>query len=117
MKKDHVLYAIALLIGVVIWVVIAQLSGRREAWDSDLYFSFGMTAACVASFALGLIEPARAWRWGVLPFVGQFIAMLAMAGVGSLLPLGVIMLGILSIPAILTARLGAYVAMKRSASS
>jgi hypothetical protein len=117
MKKDYLLYAVAALIGVAIWVAIAAISGKREAWDSDIYFSVGMTVACVASFVLGSIEPERPWRWGALPFAGQFVAMLAMAGVGSLLPLGVIMFGVLSIPAILTARLGAFVATKRRASS
>jgi hypothetical protein len=117
MKRDHVLSAIALLIGIALWVAITKLSGRREAWDSDLYIWVGMTTACAASFVLGFIEPVRTWRWGLWPFVGQFVAMLAMAGVGSLLPLGLVMFGILSIPAILTARLDAFVAMKRRASS
>ena len=62
MKKDYLLYAVAALIGVAIWVAIAAISGKREA-------------------------------------------------------LGVIMFGVLSIPAILTARLGAFVATKRRASS
>src|SRR5262245_48309933 len=122
MKKDHVLYAIAFLIGVLIWVAIAKLSGRREAWDSDLYYSAGMMSAFVTSFVLGWLEPERSWRWGALPFVGQLVAMLALAfvdgsGIGSLLPLGVIMFGILSIPARLTARLGAFVAIRWRASS
>jgi len=90
MKKGYLLYAVAALIGVAIWVAIVEISGKREAWDSDIYFSVGMTVACVASFVLGLIEPERPWRWGALPF---------------------------AIPAILTARLGAFVATNRRASS
>jgi len=117
MKRDYVLYAIAALIGAVLWVVISQMSGRREAWDSDLYFSLGMSVSCLVSFVFGLIAPERSWRWGAWPFAGQFLAMLAMAGVGSLLPLGIIMFGILSIPAMLTARLGAFIASKRRAAS
>lgn len=109
--------AVAMAVGAAIWLAISQISGRSEAWDSPLYFSLGMSLACAASFVLGFLEPRWSWRWGVLPFAGQFVAMLATTGFGNLWPLGLAMFGILSMPAILTARLGAYVAMKRRASA
>jgi hypothetical protein len=74
-----------------------------------------MPAACLLSFALGLVEPARSWRWGVAPFAGQFLSLLVMEGVGNLLPLGVIVFAILSIPAVITARLGATLGTRRRA--
>lgn len=112
MKKDHVLYAVAILAGAAVWLAIGAVSGKREAWDSDLYFSTGLPTAYVIAFALGYFRPYRTWRWGVLPFAGQFIAMLLFAGLGNLAPLGLILFGVLSLPAIAAARVGAFIATR-----
>lgn len=109
MKKDVWLYAAALVVGVVVWIVVSNATGKREAWDSDVYFSLGIPAVCLASFVLAMLEPRRSWRWGVLPLIGQFLTMLITQGVGNLLPLGIIVFGVLSVPSVLTARLGAFV--------
>ena len=74
-----------------------------------MYFSFGMPVVCVASLLCGAAEPRRAWRWGVAPLVGQFATMLVTQGVGNLLPLGVIVFAVLSVPSVVTARFGAYI--------
>lgn len=112
MKKDYWLYLAAMVSGAVIWIVIALVSGRREAWDTGLYFSFGIPAVCLVSMAFAYLEPGRAWRWGVLPMAGQFIWMLLAQGSGNLLPLGIIVFGVLSVPPIITARIGAFIAAK-----
>ena len=44
--------------------------------------------------------------------VGQFVWMLLSLGPGNLLPLGVIVFGVLSIPPIIAARVGAFIARK-----
>ena len=41
MKREHWLYLAAAVCGAAIWIVIALASGRKEAWDSGLYFSVG----------------------------------------------------------------------------
>jgi hypothetical protein len=66
MKKDFWLYVVAIVFGVLVWSFVSATSGRREAWDSGLYFSVGMPIVCVISAALGYFEPSRPWRWGVL---------------------------------------------------
>lgn len=96
----------------MIWVLIVAATGKREAWDSSLYFSVGMPALCALAAVLGFIEPKRTWRWGIAPLAGQFVSMLLMVGPGSLLPLGVIVFGVLSIPLIIAARLAAFVASR-----
>jgi hypothetical protein len=112
MKRAHWLYLIATLCGAAIWILVTLASGRKEAWDSSLYISAGIPAVCLLAFALGFFEPQRSWRWGVLPFVGQFASMLAMEGPGNLLPLGIVAFAVLSIPAIVAARVGALIATK-----
>ncbi len=108
MKRQHWLLIAAVAGGALIWVMISTASGKREAWDSALYFSIGMPAVCLLAALLGFLEPHRTWRWGAAPLAGQFLAMLLMVGPGSLLPLGIILFGVLAIPSIIAARLAAY---------
>jgi peptidoglycan/LPS O-acetylase OafA/YrhL len=108
MKKEHWLLIGAAAGGALIWVLIATASGKKEAWDSELYFSVGMPAVCLLAALLGFLEPKQTWRWGAAPLAGQFLAMLLMVGPGNLLPLGIIVFGVLAIPPILVARFAAY---------
>ncbi|MGH8641624.1 MAG: hypothetical protein ACRET6_07925 [Burkholderiales bacterium] len=114
MKKEHWLYLIAAVGGAVIWMLVASASGKREAWDSGLYFSVGIPAVCLLSMVFGTFEPDRPWRWGIAPLAGQFLWMLLSQGPGNLLPLGVVMFGILSVPSIVTAHIGAAIARRRA---
>lgn len=106
-------YLMAALCGAAIWIAISLVSGRAEAWDSGLYFSVGIPAVCLVSLAFALFEPARWWHWGVLPLFGQFVWMLLSQGPGNLLPLGIVVFAVLSIPSIITARIGASIARRR----
>jgi hypothetical protein len=112
MKRDHWLCLAAIVGGAAIWIFVALSSGRAEAWDSDLYFSVGIPAACLVSMALAFFGPKRPWRWGVLPFAGQFAAMLVSQGPGNLLPLGMVALAVLSIPSIIAAWVSASIATR-----
>jgi hypothetical protein len=114
MKKEYWLYVLAVVAGTVVWVVVSEASGRREAWDSQWYFLISIPVVCVVSAALGFVEPSKSWRWGVAPLVGQFSWMLFTQGPGNLLPLGVVVFGVLSVPSIMTARIGAFFGNKRA---
>jgi hypothetical protein len=114
MKKDYWLYGLAVVTGIVVWVVVSTLSGRREAWDSQWYFIIGIPVVCVVSTAFGFIEPSKPWRWGVTPLIGQFSWMLLTQGPGNLLPLGLLVFCVLSVPSIMTARIGAFFGNKRA---
>jgi len=110
MKKDHWLYGTALFSGILVWILVSSYSGRREAWDSALYFTFGIPALCLVAGVLGFVEPKKPWRWGIVPFLGQAIAMFTAQGFGNLWPLGMVAFGIFSIPSLITAKVGAAIA-------
>jgi hypothetical protein len=112
MKRNHWLYLAAAVCGAAIWILIALASGRKEAWDSGLYFSVGIPVVCLISLAFAFLEPNRSWRWGVLPLVGQFVWMLLSQGPGNLLPLGVVVFGVFSVPSIIAAWIGAFIAKR-----
>jgi hypothetical protein len=112
MKSDRWLYLAAALAGAAIWIAVVWASGRREAWDSGLYFAVAIPSVCLVSAVLAFFRPERSWRWGVLPVVGQFAWMLLSQGPGNLLPLGIIAFGVLSVPSIVAARLAAALVTK-----
>ena len=65
------------------------------------------SAAMLYVVGLGYWEPRRAWRWPLVIMLVQPIAMVAMAGVGNMLPLGLIMFGFLAAPGVAMALFGA----------
>jgi len=100
--------AIAAGIGAFVWLAIVALSGRREAWDSPLYFSLGLPAVAAACFALGWRFRRHAWRWGVAAMTAQLAVLLATASDLGLFPLGVVMFVLLAVPCALAGMLGAW---------
>lgn len=113
MSKRVWLQVAAVVGGALVWELIVQATGRREAWDTGIYFTVGIPAVCVLAMALAMIEPATARRWGMLPFVGQFAWMMVSQGDGGLWPLGLAFFAVLSVPAIIAARFAASVAVRR----
>jgi hypothetical protein len=107
MKKDGWLYGTAFVSGILVWIVVSSFSGKREAWDSASYFTFGMPVLCLIAGLLGYAEPERPWRWGTAPLVGQGVCMFVSQGLGNLFPLGIVVLGLFALPSIVTAKIGA----------
>ena len=101
-------YAIAVVCGMAVWWWIAKVGGRREAWDSPLYFQVVQPATMLVGALLGLAAPREAWRWGVAIYGGQAVLAVAQNPTGSLLPLGLIAFGVLSIPTVLCSELGGW---------
>jgi hypothetical protein len=107
-------------VGVASWIIVAMFGGRREAWDSELYFLalpvIGLLAGVVSYFA-----PSRFWRWAFFPFLGQAIVMLLQGisesgGAGAaLLPLGLIVFAIFGAFCMIPAAIGAASGRKATA--
>ena len=105
-------------VGAATWIAVAMFGGRREAWDSELYFAalplIGLTAGVVSYFA-----PARFWRWAFFPFMAQALVMIAQSPGGgsgaSLLPLGLIVFAILGVFCVIPAAIGAAAGRKAAA--
>ena len=116
MKTNRWLYALAAGSGILVWVAVSMLSGRREAWDSEAYYQIGLPVLCVVSAVLGYFEPDRPWRWGAIPLAAQAVTMFAMQGLGNLWPLGLIVTGVLAVPPILTAKFGTFLRTRKNIS-
>jgi hypothetical protein len=105
-------YLIAVIGGVALWTATALVGGRSEPWDSGLYWSVSYPLSLVAAAVLGYVFPSRPWRWALVLMYSQVLVMLASGSGLGLLPLGLILLGMLSLPAIALARAGAFARLR-----
>jgi hypothetical protein len=100
-------YVIAAAAGMVLWFAGAEVSGRREAWDSAIYWAVFYPAAVLIAGVIGYRFPDRPWRWALTLFAAQFVAMVLRDGeIGNLVPLGLVTFGVLALPAIAVAFAG-----------
>jgi len=100
-------YAIAAIAGMALWSATAILGGRAEPWDSGFYWTVSYPLALLASALLGYLYPRRPWRWALVLINSQLLIMIAAGSDFSLLPLGLILLAVLSLPALALAGFGA----------
>lgn len=98
MDRTGIAHGLALAAGLCIWTVTAMLGHRIEPWDDPAYWSVGYPAAVAVAGVLGFVFPERAWRWGAVVMFSQVIVMTARGAGLSLLPMGLILLAILSLP-------------------
>jgi len=107
-------YALAGVCGIILWTVTAAVGGRSEPWDTEIYWSVSYPLSVAASAVLGYLFPKRAWRWAVvLTFTQGAVMLLGGSGLG-LLPLGLVLLAILSVPPVLAATLAARAGARRA---
>ncbi len=97
---------LALLTGIALEVAVSRIRGRREAWDSTLYWTAGVPAALVVAVAIGYLARGADWVWAILIVPGQFVAMAARSRDFSLLPLGLILGAVMGLPFLVAAFVG-----------
>lgn len=97
---------LALLTGIALEVVVSRLGGRREAWDSTLYWTAGIPAALGVAVAIGYLARGSDWVWALLIVPGQFVAMAARSRDFSMLPLGLVLGAVIGIPFLVAAFVG-----------
>jgi len=100
--KVYFPYVVSALGELAVCLVISQVTGKKEAFDSELYFSVGIPIMCVLIFALSYWFPEKPWRWTVSMAVGQSIAIASGGGSPTLWPLAMFAMAALSIPQLIT---------------
>lgn len=105
----------ALVVGLSLWVGTAWVGDRREPWDSAAYWSIAYPLAILLSAAIAYHFPQRAWRWALTVMLAQMPVMVfAGSGLG-LLPIGMVVVTVLALPAIAAAQFAAGIAGARQA--
>jgi hypothetical protein len=98
---------ISVAAGVLLELGVQALSGRREAWDSGLYWSTGLPLAATAALLLGFLARGSAWRWAILIVPSHVTTMMVRSGeMSGLWPLMMILAAILGVPFLAAAFVG-----------
>jgi hypothetical protein len=112
--EDSWAYAVAVIAGALLWQATAMLSGRREAWDSPLYWMTAYPLGILVAAILAYLNPDRPWRWALALMWAQPVVMAITSRSGfGLLPLGLIMFGFLAIPPIAVAGIAGRLTRRR----
>jgi len=90
--------------GVLLEIGVFMVSGRREAWDSPVFWTAGLPiAALIARF----VATGSDWLWAAIIAPSQVLTMMARSGeIGSLWPLTLVLSFILSGPFVAAAFVG-----------
>ncbi len=107
--KNILPYGLMVFVGIFVQVA-NQFSWhpRKEIWDNPQYFIFYLPTIYLVAVLVGFLFPEtkRTLLLGMLPFIVQLVMMLLMNTEASLLPLGIVLLFILSLPAMVAIWLG-----------
>ena len=108
-------YMTAVIGGAALWVITAAIGGRREAWDSPLYWMIAYPLMMVLAAVIAQAHPIRPWRFALALMWIQPVMMVVTSRDSdfALLPLGLIMFGFLALPPIAVAHLSGAVKRKR----
>ena len=106
-------YLFAAAGGLALWSATALLGGRTEPWDNGSYWTISYPLALIGAAMLGYVFPSRPWRWALVLVYSQVLVMLAAGSGFGLLPLGLVLLAILCLPALALAGLGAHLRLRR----
>ncbi|HEX7035378.1 MAG TPA: hypothetical protein VF210_06360 [Pseudomonadales bacterium] len=106
MKIDP-LCAAAFTASLVVWLLVSAADGGGEAWDSGVYWSVGLPIIYGLGAVFGLVSTVNVWRLALWSGIGQFTGLVLTApGEPTLWPLGLVMMGVLSLPVAGLAQLG-----------
>ena len=109
-------WVLSLAGGTVLWSLATVSLGHREPWDSPAYWTVWLPCAVLLTALLGFAFPQRPWRWPIAVMLAQLPVMALVSGeIGSLAPLGAILLLFLSIPGIIAAFAAAWLRRRLAA--
>ena len=113
-RNDYIPFVASAVAGLLVCLAISLVTGRKEAWDSEVYFSMGIPIMCTLIFAIGYRFPDRAWRWTLSMAAGQAVAMLSAGNSLSLWPLSLIAMTVLSVPQFIVGSVASRLATRKA---
>ena len=102
LNHQYIPYVASALAGLCVCLAVTIVTGRKEAWDSGVYFFVGIPIMCALIFVISYRFPIHAWRWTLSMAVGQSLAIASAAGSLNLWPLSIVAMTVVSIPQFIT---------------
>jgi hypothetical protein len=96
--KLNLVLVVLFLASLMVWLLISAAVGGGEAWDAAAYWSVGLPAVYLAGGVAACLTAVSVWKLALWSGLGQFAGLLLTASGLSLWPLGLVLLGVLSLP-------------------
>jgi hypothetical protein len=115
MLGPRITFILAVMTGVTLELSIHAATGRREAWDSPVFWTTGLPIVIGVSFLIGLFSKRVGWLGTVAIAPSQVMTMMLRSGeIGNLWPLTVVVSTVLSAPFVAASFIGANVRPARA---
>lgn len=89
------------IVSLIFWTIVSAVTGAKEPWDLDSYWTIIYPAALGMSFILGALLRRSQWSAGGVVMLSQIPVVMAISGIPPLIGVGVLYAAVLSIPAIM----------------
>jgi hypothetical protein len=89
------------IISIAFWICVSAISGVKEPWDLDNYWTIIYPAGLALSVLMGAILKSTQWSAGAIVMFAQVPVIVAASGSSALLGAGILYAAILSIPAVI----------------
>ncbi|QDU83700.1 hypothetical protein Pla163_08010 [Planctomycetes bacterium Pla163] len=109
-KRQNLALAAAAATGILTWLGVSYTSLEAEAFDDRTYFTIALPIVAIVCAYLGFSVPVKPWRYGLVAIGMHGLALLYLSSVGpelSMAPVGLAILGVISIPMCLAGMVGA----------
>lgn len=105
-------FALITAAAMLYWLAVALGTGVREPWDSAIYWTIAYPLSLAMAALSGFVLRRHAWLAAILITFAQFPVMMLTGGAGTLWMAGVLILIVLSLPAIVIAAMAAFIARR-----
>ena len=113
-ERAQIAFVVAIVCGATLWIASAFIIGRREPWDSALYWKPAYPIATALAGLLGYLVPEQPWRWALPLMLSQFATMAIKDGLGGMWPMGQALFTALALPGIALANLASRFRVRHS---
>ncbi len=103
-----------MLARILVWVGGTVMTGVREAWAPILFVAVGAYVLLLLAGVLGFVELVEPWKWGVVAFLAPTLLVASLDARGRLWPFGWVSFGSISIPAMVSAGIGVFMARRQT---
>jgi hypothetical protein len=98
-QKSKLPFAISIVVGTFVWYFFSFYTNHSDPQSTKVYWQIGYPILILASFITSYYFSVKVWRWPLLLIFSQAIIGIVMSkGGGNLLPIGIVVHIVISIP-------------------
>lgn len=107
--KKFLPFAIALILGILAWVLVEPYGPNQAHWDNPSYWRFAYPAICIGCGVLGFFFVKHAWSYGFIAMGVQGLPPILANLDAELVGVSIMLLAVMSIPPALAGLLGSWI--------